>query len=96
MPEQSQQRLKSLSITGLRRLKNLNISFEDKEVTGIFGVNGCGKTTLLYTLLCLYNQKNPVAQFNFGNFFKKCSANEFEDTEIAADVSYRIGRDIHQ
>ena len=96
MPEQSQQRLKSLSITGLRRLKNLNISFEDKEVTGIFGVNGCGKTTLLYTLLCLYNQKNPVAQFNFGNFFKKCSANEFEDTEIAADVSYRIGRDIHE
>lgn len=57
MLEQSQQRLKSLSITGLRRLKNLNISFEDKEVTGIFGVNGCGKTTLLYTILCLYNQK---------------------------------------
>ena len=96
MQEQSQQRLKSLSITGLRRLKNLNISFEDKEVTGIFGVNGCGKTTLLYTLLCLYNQKNSASQFNFGNFFKKCSANEFEDTEIAADVSYRIGRDIHE
>lgn len=96
MSEQSQQRLKSLSITGLRRLKNLNISFEDKEVTGIFGVNGCGKTTLLYTLLCLYNQKNPVAQFNFGIFFKKCSANEFEDTEITADISYRIGRDIHE
>lgn len=95
MPDQTQQRLKSLSITGLRRLKNLNISFEDKEVTGIFGVNGCGKTTLLYTLLCLYNQKNPIAQFNFGNFFKKCSANEFDDTKIIADVSYRIGRDIH-
>lgn len=95
MPDQTQQRLKSLSITGLRRLKNLNISFEDKEVTGILGVNGCGKTTLLYTLLCLYNQKNPIAQFNFGNFFKKCSANEFDDTKIIADVSYRIGRDIH-
>lgn len=57
MPDQTQQRLKSLSITGLRRLKSLNISFEDKDVTGIFGVNGCGKTTLLYALLCLYNQK---------------------------------------
>lgn len=95
MLEQSQQRLKSLSITGLRRLKNLNISFEDKDVTGIFGVNGCGKTTLLYALLCLYNQKNPAAQFNFGNFFKKCSPTEFDDTEIIADVSYRINRDIH-
>ena len=95
MLEQSQQRLKPLSITGLRRLKNLNISFEDKDVTGIFGVNGCGKTTLLYALLCLYNQKNPAAQFNFGNFFKKCSPTEFDDTEIIADVSYRINRDIH-
>ena len=53
MLEQSQQRLKSLSITGLRGLKNLNISFEDKDVTGIFGVNGCGKTTLLCTSLSL-------------------------------------------
>lgn len=95
MPEQSQQRLKSLSITGLRRLKSLNISFEDKDVTGIFGVNGCGKTTLLYALLCLYNQKDPTVQFNFGTFFKKCSPNEFDDTEIIADVYYRTGRDIH-
>ena len=95
MPEQTQQRLKSLSITGLRRLKDLNISFEDKDVTGIFGVNGCGKTTLLYTLLCLYNQKNSAFQFNFGDFFKKCSSNEFDDTEINAEVSFRIGIDIH-
>lgn len=95
MQEQSQQSLKSLSITGLRRLKNLNISFEDKYVTGIFGVNGCGKTTLLYALLCLYNQKNSASQFNFGNFFKKCSPNEFDDTEIIANVSYRIGKDTH-
>lgn len=95
MLEQSQQRLKSLSITGLRGLKNLNISFEDKDVTGIFGVNGCGKTTLLYALLCLYNQKDSASQFNFGNFFKKCSPNEFDDTEIIADVNYRIGKDTH-
>ena len=95
MPDQTQQRLKSLSITGLRRLKSLNISFEDKDVTGIFGVNGCGKTTLLYALLCLYNQKNPAVQFNFGTFFKKCTPNEFDGTEIIADVHYRTGRDMH-
>ena len=81
METQSQQKLKSLSIKGLRNLKDLNISFEDKEVTGIFGVNGCGKTTLLYTILCLYNQENPETQFNFGKFFKKCSPGEFDDTE---------------
>lgn len=95
MPAQTQQRLKSISITGLRRLKSLDISFEDKDVTGIFGVNGCGKTTLLYALLCLYNQKNPDAQFNFGTFFKKCSPNEFDGTEIIADVHYRTGIDVY-
>ena len=84
MPEQTQQRLKSLTIKGLRRLKNLNISFENKDVIGVFGVNGCGKTTLLYALLCLYNQKNPAAQFNFGNFFKKYFPTEFDETEIIA------------
>lgn len=95
MPAQTQQKLKSLSITGLRRLKNLNISFDDKDVTGIFGANGSGKTTLLYALLCLYNQKNPAVQFNFGTFFKKCSPNEFDGTEIIADVHYRTGSDVH-
>ncbi len=95
MPNQSQQKLKSLSITGLRHLKNLKISFEDKDVTGILGVNGCGKTTLLYTLLCLYNQENSATQFNFGTFFKKCYPNEFNETEIVANVQFRTGRDVY-
>lgn len=95
MINQSQQKLNSLSITGLRHLKNLTISFNGKEVTGIFGVNGCGKTTLLYTLLCLYNQDNPATQFNFGTFFKKCSPYEFDKTEVIADVQYRTGKDMH-
>lgn len=89
MAGQSQQKLKSLLIKGLRGLKDLSISFEEKEVTGIFGVNGCGKTTLLYTILCLYNQENPNSQFNFGTFFKKCSPDEFDHTEITASVFYR-------
>lgn len=92
MQEQTQQKLISLSVTGLRRLKNLDVSFEGNDVTGVFGVNGCGKTTLLYVLLCLYNQKNTAFQFNFGTFFKKCSSNEFNTTKITATVSYRIGK----
>lgn len=92
---QKQQRLNSLSITGLRSLKNLNISFEGNEVTGIFGVNGCGKTTLLYVILCLYNQENTDKQFNFGKFFKKCNPNEFDEVKIVANVHYRINENIH-
>lgn len=88
----SQQRIKSLSIDGLRRLKRLNISFEDKNVTGIFGANGSGKTTLLYTLLCLYKPINGT-QYNFGSFFKRCKEHEFDNTIIKASVHYRNVRD---
>ena len=89
----SQQRLKSISIDNLRRIKKLDISFEDKNVTAIFGANGAGKTTLLHTLLCLYRQPAGSFQYNFGSFFKRCKEGEFNDTKIEASVHFRNGKD---
>ena len=51
----SQQRLTHLTINGLRKIINLNISFENKNVTGIFGVNGVGKTTSIGKLAFFYD-----------------------------------------
>lgn len=76
----SQQRLTHLKINGLRKINNLNISFENKNVTGIFGVNGVGKTTLIHTLLCLYKAPAGKKNFNFGAFFKRCRDHEFDHT----------------
>lgn len=89
----SQQRLKSLSVNGLRRIKNLFISFDDKNVTGIFGANGSGKTTLIYVLLCLYKSQGGI-QYNFGSFFKRCKEHEFDKTKIIASVAYRNTTDV--
>lgn len=50
--------LKSLKINSLRGIKNLDISFNGNPVTGIFGLNGSGKTTILQTIMCLYRAKN--------------------------------------
>lgn len=50
--------LKKLIINTLRGVKNLEISFEGCPVTGIFGLNGSGKTTILQTVMCLYRDKN--------------------------------------
>lgn len=88
----TQQRLKSISIDGLRRIKRLNISFEGNNITGIFGANGSGKTTLLYTLLCIYKPQTSI-QYNFGAFFKRCKEHEFDATVIRASVHYRYNRD---
>lgn len=50
--------LKKLIINTLRGIKNLERSFEGSPVTGIFGLNGSGKTTILQTVMCLYRDKN--------------------------------------
>lgn len=43
--------LKSLHISQLRGVKDLDIDFSGSPVTGIFGLNGSGKTTILQTLV---------------------------------------------
>lgn len=92
----TQQVLHEVKIEGLRNLKNLDITFNGKNVTGIFGINGCGKTTLLYVLLCLYGRTSTErVQYNFGSFFKRCNQHEFDNTKIEAIVSYRDGRTLY-
>lgn len=49
--------LKSLHIEELRGIKKLDINFQGSPVTGIFGLNGSGKTTILQTIMCLYRDK---------------------------------------
>lgn len=50
----------------------MTISFEGNAVTGIFGPNGCGKTTILHSLLCMYQPKTVGVGENhlFKEFFK--------------------------
>ena len=40
------QSLDKVFFTQLKGLHNVEISFMDKPITAIFGVNGCGKSTL--------------------------------------------------
>jgi len=65
------QKLKKIRFSKLKNLENLEISFDYKQITGIFGTNGSGKSTVLHALACLYQ---PVADstrknFKFPNFF---------------------------
>lgn len=65
--------LKKLTIDTLRGIKNLEISFEGNPVTGIFGLNGSGKTTILQTIICLYRAKNSE-NTKMSRFFKYTTA----------------------
>lgn len=65
--------LKSLKINSLRGIKDLDISFEGNPVTGIFGLNGSGKTTILQTIMCLYRAKTSE-NTKMSRFFKYTTA----------------------
>ena len=59
------QKITSLHIDKLKGLENLDISFEDKNVTAIFGANGCGKSTILHALACIYKGISQGAETNY-------------------------------
>ena len=65
------QKLKKILFSKLKNLENLEISFDDKQITGIFGTNGSGKSTVLHALACLYQPVTDSIRknFKFPNFF---------------------------
>lgn len=81
--------LKSLNIKKLRGINNLDISFEGSPVTGIFGLNGSGKTTILQTIMCLYRDKGSE-NTKMSRFFKYTSAaNKWIGSEYSAVMDYK-------
>ena len=80
--------LKKLIINTLRAVKNLEISFEGCPVTGIFGLNGSGKTTILQTVMCLYRDKNSE-NTKMSRFFKyTTNANKWIGSSYSAVMDY--------
>ena len=48
------QTLNRVKFSHLKGINNLGIDFSGKQLTAILGVNGCGKSTILHALACLY------------------------------------------
>lgn len=65
--------LDEVHITKLKNISNLKISFDrTKSITAIFGPNGCGKSTVLHALACVYqrnNNSNKGDEYKFSDFF---------------------------
>lgn len=86
----SQQRIHSLKFNQLKNLKDVEISFEPFPLTGIFGVNGSGKSSILYALLCLYKpDKKSDQNFKFSQFFIHTPHSKYEGSSLELLHSYR-------
>ena len=84
----------SLQIDCLKNLKDLDeISFEDKPITGIFGPNCCGKSTILHALACCY-QPPPGSSnhaYVFREFFLPNTDALWDGSRITLTHSFRFG-----
>lgn len=79
------QRLDRVVFHQLKGLMNLDISFGDKNVTGIFGVNGCGKSTILHAIACFYKASSSYAETNyFTRFFKRVDGARWVGSKMVA------------
>ena len=84
------QTLEKVYFTQLKGLHNVEISFADKPVTAIFGVNGCGKSTILHALACLYKPDSAIGEKNyFTRFFKRENGVSWTGSKIHAYFTIR-------
>lgn len=84
--------LTRLDIKQLKNIKDLSMSFDkNKRLVAIFGENGCGKSTILYALACVFqnlkiqNQGKVIAlgeNYKFTNFFPPTTLGQWNGSEL--------------
>ncbi|HLO47491.1 MAG TPA: AAA family ATPase [Kamptonema sp.] len=91
-PPISEQRLHKLEVENLKNLRELCISFETKNITGILGPNGYGKSTILHVLAsCFKPPKKEQKDYKFSNFFPPHSDNLWQGSKLKIVHTYRQG-----
>ena len=83
-----QQSLNKIVFNELKGIRNMTFNLGEKYVTGIFGPNGCGKSTILHTLLCLYKPKSPRIDFKFSDFFISVDAQNWIGNSFSYEGAY--------
>lgn len=65
-------RTHKIAIERLKGIRDLDeVTFEDKPITGIFGANGNGKSTVLHALAAAYQAPSNFKSHHYGSFFPK-------------------------
>jgi energy-coupling factor transporter ATP-binding protein EcfA2 len=95
--EISQQRLHKLEIKRLKNIKDLCISFENKNITGILGPNGYGKSTILHALACCFQPPDESQEdYKFSNFFPPNPDALWQGSELQIVHTYRQDSQLHE
>lgn len=81
-----------LTIERLKGIRGLDeISFEDKPLTGIFGPNGIGKSTILQALASAYGAPTGCTAAHYKRFFPPLVADIWNGTKFIIEHTYTTG-----
>jgi AAA15 family ATPase/GTPase len=93
----SQQRLHQLEIEKLKNIKDLCISFEEKNITAILAPNGHGKSTIIHALACCFKPHSENGEnYIFSNFFLPNPHALWQGSELKIIHTYRQGASEHK
>jgi energy-coupling factor transporter ATP-binding protein EcfA2 len=85
-------RTHKLAIERLKGIRGLDeISFEDKPLTGIFGPNGIGKSTILQALASAYSAPRGCTAAHYKRFFPPMVADIWNGTKFMIEHTYTTG-----
>lgn len=91
--------LKKIHFIKLKNLKDLEISFDEKPLTAILGPNGCGKSTIIHAISCIYAPVNtpfPTTNHRFGEFFTPTTHSLWNGSEFEVYQDYRDGIKLYE
>jgi ABC-type transport system involved in cytochrome c biogenesis ATPase subunit len=81
-------RTNKIAIERLKGIRLLDeVSFEDKPITGIFGPNGNGKSTMLHALAAAYQAPTHASSRNYREFFPKLDHDIWNGTRFTVTHS---------
>jgi len=90
------QKLLSIEIIKLKCIKDLSISFIEKNATAILGPNGNGKSTILHALACCFEPISTSAiNYKFSDFFLPHSHALWQGSEFSIIHEFRNGPNVY-
>ncbi|MBD2505511.1 ATP-dependent nuclease [Anabaena azotica] len=84
-----------ISIKKLKNISQVSINLEGSPLISLMGVNGCGKSTILYALCCVYKPlRKEDENYKFSRFFPP--HNHFNWTGSYLSINYSFSDDTHK
>lgn len=84
--------LHNINIKKLKNLSDVNIDFDGSPLISLMGVNGSGKSTILYALACIYKPMDEKDEnYRFSRFFPPTNHFDWSGSSFSIIYSYSDG-----